>query len=146
MAKDFSADSDTRLDIGSNTSSVTHADFGGDLASDDGVDLNNGEILKADAAKKGFIRGAAVVGAAAAAAVGGFFSGVKQPEYVNESGDRTQINTDLPYKPNEPNLDAARFLEGERIKLNQRQIEAANAASSEFEYSDNCDTPDNEEI
>ena len=138
MAKDFNLESDLKLSVSNDTNIKANLDFGSELASNVGVDLNSeaDHIIDsentAQNVSKHWGTGAAALGAATFAAIGGVFSGVKPPEYGSESDIRTHINTEY---------DGARFLEGERRRESQRQIETANAASNGSEYADNCDPP-----
>ena len=80
MAKDFYSGSDLRLDVRNDTDGKADSDFGGDLASYNGVDLNDVEISKTDVAKGGFVRGGAALGATTVATFVGAFGGLKPNE------------------------------------------------------------------
>ena len=52
MAKDFDTRSDARFEGGSGTKDDTGSDFGGDIATDGGVDLNDGNLMNKSRAEQ----------------------------------------------------------------------------------------------
>ena len=99
MAKDFATGGDVSSDVGSNTDSVARSDFGGDLANDNGVDLNANDVAKADGGRRGLAAGLAGVGVVTSP----FAPLADQPIDTNNPdsilGPRTEIHAPAPERP-----------------------------------------------
>jgi hypothetical protein len=151
MGKNFEGGNDISPDVASNVGSDTGADYGGDLAGDAGVDLNaggaNGGVAKAtimsyEAPPPENYTNVAMRSPDYAEVTEAPANVGRTPEqFVEQQGYRIVSPETEDSKPageqTANNLfDEARFLEGERRRETERQMEAANAASREPEYAD----------